>query len=51
MEDSGRGFSLLSLMIVLAIILTLLAISVSHLLHSKIVVTYFYRIQPVYPIA
>jgi type II secretory pathway pseudopilin PulG len=35
MEENGRGFSLLRLMIVLAIILILLAISVSHLLHSK----------------
>jgi type II secretory pathway pseudopilin PulG len=35
MDDSARGFTLLQLMIVVAIILALLAISVSHLLHSK----------------
>jgi type II secretory pathway pseudopilin PulG len=35
MDDNGRGFTLLRLMIVVAILLTLLAISVTHLLHSK----------------
>ena len=35
MDDNGRGFTLLELMIAVAIVLTVLAISVSHLLHSK----------------
>ncbi len=35
MDDNGRGFSLLQLIIVVAILLTLLAISVLHLFHSK----------------
>lgn len=35
MDDNGRGFTLLQSMIVVAIIVGLLAISVSHLLHSK----------------
>ncbi len=36
MEGNGRGFSPLMLMIVLASVLILLAISVSHVLHSKV---------------
>ena len=35
MSDNGRGVTLLELMIVVAIILTVLAISASHSLHSK----------------
>jgi type II secretory pathway pseudopilin PulG len=35
MDDNGRGFSLFELTIAAAILLALLAISVSHLLHSK----------------
>jgi type II secretory pathway pseudopilin PulG len=35
MNDNGRGFTLLGSMIVVAILVTLLAISVSYLLHSK----------------
>jgi type IV pilus assembly protein PilA len=35
MDDRQHGFTLLELMIVVAIILTLLAIAVPHLLHSK----------------
>jgi prepilin-type N-terminal cleavage/methylation domain-containing protein len=35
MDDNGRGFTLLELIIVVAVILTLLAISVPYLLHSK----------------
>ena len=35
MDDRRRGFTLLELMIVVAIILTLLAVAVPHLLHSK----------------
>jgi type IV pilus assembly protein PilA len=35
MDDRRHGFTLLELMIVIAIILTLLAVSIPHLLHSK----------------
>lgn len=35
MDDKSRGFTLLGLVIVMAIIAALLAISVAHLLHSK----------------
>jgi len=35
LDDNGRGFTLLELLIVVALFLTLLAISVSHLLRSK----------------
>src|ERR1700722_5703862 len=35
MEDNGRGVTVLELMIVVAILLTVLAISAAHALHSK----------------